>query len=181
LRSALRYTDFALRYRFRISSAIRLMFIGLSAKYDVPSCAMTTTGKSCTFSRMGLTFGTSTSRPNSITWAVSMKMISSTRTTSTSGTTLISASELTPRKRPRLPVPAELVVENAMSVIETSFHEIQELEDEIFHAGPEFLDRAPEYVVENRGGKGSPHPPNRCDKPSPESPPNPAQTRCAPG
>src|SRR5260221_2500884 len=113
---------------------------------------MTTTGKSCTFSRMGLTFGTSTSSPNSITCAVSMKMMSSTRTTSTSGTTLISANELTPRKRPRLPVPAELVVENAMSVIETSFHEIQELEDEVFHAGTEFLDRAPKYVLENCGG-----------------------------
>src|SRR5260370_35907293 len=135
------------------------MFTGLSARYDVPSCAMTTTGKSCTFSRMGLTFGTSTSSPNSITCAVSMKMISSTRTTSTSGTTLISASELTPRKRPRLPVPAELVVENAMSVIEASFHEIQELKDEIFHAGAEFLDRAPKYVVENRGGHCSRRPP----------------------
>src|SRR3979411_2672627 len=119
------------------------MFTGLSARYEGPSWAMTTTGKSWTFSRMGFTFGTSTSRPNSITCAVSMKMISSTSTTSTSGTTLISDSELPTRHRPRMPPTAELVVENAMSALETSFHEIQKLEDEIFHAGAEFLDRAP--------------------------------------
>src|SRR6267142_1934940 len=103
---------------------------------------------------MGFTFGTSTSRPNSITCAVSMKMISSTSTTSTNGTTLISDSELTPRKRPRFPPADELVVENAMSALETSFHEIQKLEDEIFHTGTEFLDRAPKDVVENRCGNG---------------------------
>src|SRR5258708_4461178 len=142
---------------------------------------MTTTGKSCTFSRMGLTFGTSTSRPNSITCAVSMKMMSSTRTTSTSGTTLISESELTPRKRPRFPVPAELVVENAMSALETSFHEIQELEDEIFHAGAEFLDRAPKYVVENRCGNRGRESQSGCDQRFRDSRRNRAQAGCARG
>src|SRR5260370_40169113 len=101
---------------------------------------------------MGLTFGTSTSSPNSITCAVSMKIMSSTRTTSTSGTTLISASELTPRKRPRFPAPTELVVENAISVAETSLHGIEEIEGEMFHAGAEFLERAPKSAVENADG-----------------------------
>ena len=49
-------------------------------------------GNSSVLSLLWRTLGTSTSRPNSMTCAVSMKITSSTITTSTSGTMLISAS-----------------------------------------------------------------------------------------
>src|SRR5579862_5602214 len=115
---------------------------------------MEITGSSCTFSFTGFTFGTSISRPNSITCAVSMKIMSSTRTTSTSGTILISANEVVlPRKRPRL-IPPEFPSEKAM-LLHASFGKVQELEHEVFHASAEFLDGVPKEIVENGGRNGS--------------------------
>src|ERR1700730_6323178 len=111
---------------------------------------MEITGSSCTFSFTGLTFGTSISRPNSITCAVSMKMMSSTRTTSTSGTMLISASEVVPRNRPRLIPPDEVPNEKAM-LLHASFGEIQELEHEVLHARCKLLDRVPKKIVKDCG------------------------------
>src|ERR1700733_15296047 len=99
---------------------------------------MEMTGRSWTFSFTGFTLGTPTCKPNSITCAVSMKIISSASTTSTNGTMLISASAGVPRKRPR-PSPLELLRENAMLPLQTSFGQVQELEHEVFHARGEFL------------------------------------------
>src|SRR5579864_3126748 len=110
---------------------------------------MEITGSSCTFSLTGLTLGTSISRPNSITCAVSMKMMSKTRTTSTNGTILISASEVVPRNRPRLIPPEEVPSEKAM-LLHASFGEVQELEHEVFHARGKLLDGVPEQIVEYR-------------------------------
>src|ERR1700722_3650088 len=119
---------------------------------------MEITGSSCTFSFTGFTFGTSISRPNSITCAVSMKMMSRTRTTSTSGTILISArEEVVPRKRPRLIPPDEFPSEKAM-LLHASFGVVQELEHEVFHARAKFLDGVPKQIVENCGGNGSGEP-----------------------
>src|SRR6266849_2329478 len=111
---------------------------------------MEITGSSCTFSLTGLTFGTSISRPNSITCAVSMKMMSSTRTTSTKGTILISASEAVPRNRPRLIPPDEVPSEKAM-LLHASFGEVQELKHEVLHARGKFLDPVPKKIVEDCG------------------------------
>ena len=69
----------------------------------VPVFSMLTTGNSFDVSLTVVVFGTSTSMPNSITCAVSMKMMSSTSTTSTKGVTLISDSAVPPRPRRRDP------------------------------------------------------------------------------
>src|SRR5438046_1561112 len=112
---------------------------------------MEITGSSCTFSFTGFTLGTSISRPNSITWAVSMKMISSTRTTSTKGTILISANDVVPpRNRPRLIPPDDAPSEKAM-LLHASFGEIQELEHEVLHARCKLLDRGPKKIVKDCG------------------------------
>jgi hypothetical protein len=66
--------------------------------------------------------------PNSITWAVSMKMISSTSTTSTNGVTLIS-DRLAPPPRRRDPNPPPPLPDNAMALFsETALGQVQELE-----------------------------------------------------
>src|SRR5579864_3139554 len=111
---------------------------------------MEITGSSCTFSLTGLTLGTSISRPNSITCAVSMKMMSKTRTTSTNGTILISALPILPRNRPRLIPPEEVPSEKAM-LLHASFGEVQELEHEVFHARAKFLNGVPKEIVKDRG------------------------------
>src|SRR5258706_14702552 len=82
--------------------------------------------------------------------AVSIKMIRSTKTTSTRGTMLISAMVGNTRdRRPCCPPP----IENAMAlVLEGPFREIQELQRKILHAGAEFADSAVEQVVKNVGG-----------------------------
>ncbi len=66
-----------------------LMFFSFS--FISPSLEMETTGSGSAEFRTWRTLGTSTSRPNSITCAVSMKIIRTTSTTSTSGMMLISA------------------------------------------------------------------------------------------
>src|ERR1700678_705735 len=114
---------------------------------------METTGRSWTFSFTGFTLGTSTCKPNSITCAVSMKMISTTSHTSTSGTMLISAMAGEPRNRPR-PSPLELFIENAMLSLQTALGQVQELELKVFHARGEFLNGAAKDVVENIRGNG---------------------------
>src|SRR5947209_473276 len=104
-----------------------------------------------------------------MTFAVIMKMISRTNTTSTSGTTLISArTEGLPNRRPRLPPSPN---ENATYFLtyllnslttEIPFREILKLDCKVFHASPYFFYATPKHVVEdsrwyggckaNRGG-----------------------------
>src|SRR5581483_3566268 len=83
-----------------------------------------------------------------------MKMMSSTRTTSTKGTTLISDSALVPRKRPRREPLPEVPIENAMLPLESSFGQVQEFELKILHARAKLFDRIAEQVVENGSRNG---------------------------
>src|ERR1035437_5351403 len=96
------------------------MLMGRSFRYSFPLRVMLMTGSSSLVSLTCLTSGTLISRPNSITCAVSMKMISTTSTTSTSGTILISESAPLPapkRRRPRpLLVPLVPLTEKAMLI-----------------------------------------------------------------
>src|ERR1700688_2317032 len=113
-----------------------LMFTALSLSQVVPSLVMETTGISLAFSLTGRTLGTSTSMPNSITCAVSMKMISSTSTTSTKGVTLIS-ERLEPEKEdaPRLrdPNPPPPLTDSAIWLLpaERPLGHVQELQRKV--------------------------------------------------
>src|ERR1035441_9755139 len=82
-----------------------LMFTSSALSLMTPSLVMVTTGISWALSLMVRTLGTSTSMPNSRTCAVSMKMMSRTRTTSTNGVTLISEIAGLPRLPDRYPPP----------------------------------------------------------------------------
>src|SRR5215469_208721 len=96
-----------------------------------------------------------------------MKMIRRTRTTSTSGMMLISASEPVPRKRLRRPPLNEFAPpnENAIeSALETLLGEVHELELEVFHSRAEFLDRVSEPVVEDHRGDGGCEPKRSGDE-----------------
>src|SRR5471032_3032852 len=139
------------------------MLTALSLSHVVPSLVIETTGISLTFLSTGRTLGTSTSMPNSMTCAVSMKMISSTSTTSTKGVTLISDRvEVVPRLRdpyppplppPRLPPP---LTDNAIALLpaETALGHVQELERKVIHAGANFADGVAEMVVCDGGRDG---------------------------
>src|SRR5215470_3911087 len=114
---------------------------------------MLTTGRSLTVSLVVFTAGTSTSMPDSITWAVSIKMISSTSSTSTNGVTLISDSAAPPRRPPR-PRPPLSLVEKATGhssplLLKVALGHIQELDGEVVHARADFLEHVTEVVVEN--------------------------------
>src|SRR5207248_1948077 len=118
--SARIYTPFDLPYRCRMAAGSSLILTAFSLSQVVPSLVIETTGISLAFSLTGRTLGTSTSIPNSITWAVSMKMISSTSTTSTNGVTLISANVVVVARRldPNLPPPPlPPLTDNAMALL----------------------------------------------------------------
>src|SRR5581483_3512513 len=128
----------------------------LSFSEIAPVLLICTIGRFSAVSRVSVVLGTSISMPNSITCAVSMKMISNTRTTSTRGTILISESvPFEPPKR-RRPIPESLPSENAIPYILTlalqiSLRQVQELEREIFHPGSHLFDSMAEVVVGHRG------------------------------
>src|SRR5471030_2497023 len=144
------------------------MLTALSLSHVVPSLVIETTGISVAFSFTGRTLGTSTSMPNSMTCAVSMKMISSTSTTSTKGVTLISERvEVVPRLRDpyRLPLPPPLT-DNAMALIsaETALGHVQELQRKVVHAGADFADGVAEVVVSDGGRNGGKQAEGRRDQ-----------------
>src|ERR1039457_6439993 len=115
---------------------------------------MVTTGSSWAVSFTACTLGTSTSMPNSITWAVSMKMMSSTSTTSTNGVMLIS-DRLAPPLRRRDPYPPPPLTDNAMALLsETAFGHVQELHGKVVHARADLPDSVAENVVEDGGWDG---------------------------
>src|ERR1035437_5286668 len=135
------------------------MLMGRSFRYSFPLRVMLMTGSSSLVSLTCLTSGTLISRPNSITCAVSMKMISSTSTTSTSGTILISESAPLPapkRRRPRpLLVPLVPLTEKAMLIrlaLEHALDRVLEFEREVFHARAHLFNDVPEIIIENRSG-----------------------------
>ena len=114
---------------------------------------MVTTGISCALSLTVRTLGTSTSMPNSITCAVSMKMMSRTSTTSTNGVTLISAMACAA-------APAATGIRRhwwrrpCATLPETALGQVEELEREIVHAGAQFADQVAEVVIEDGRGDG---------------------------
>src|SRR6185295_8893323 len=119
------------------------------------------TGSSSLVSLTSLTSGTLISTPNSMTCAVSMKMISRTSTTSTRGTMLISESVPLPVPKRRWPSPLRdalpLLTEKAIWILLALEHAlgcVQELERKIFHARAHHLYAIPEIVVKHRCGDG---------------------------
>src|ERR1035438_5085154 len=128
------------------------MFTGLPLSVMLPSLVMVTTGMACAVSFTIRTLGTSTSMPNSITWAVSMKIMSRTSTTSTKGVTLISERAAPPRLREPNPPP---LIEIAMaSLSEAAIGQVEELQREVVHARADLADGGAEEVVENGRGDG---------------------------
>src|SRR5207248_358758 len=93
--------------------------------------------------------GRFTSTPRWIIGAVTMKMMSSTSITSTSGTTLISASELDTRlARPRPGAAASCPVATLGTLREVPFCDVQKLHREVVHFRCEDLHPVGEHVVE---------------------------------
>src|SRR5687768_4058354 len=102
--------------------------------------------------------GRFTCSPCCIIGAVTMKMISSTSITSTSGTTLISESEVAtypPRPRRPRPDPPEscfctegIISRRSTGLREVALGDVQELEREVVHLGGEVLHPVREVVVE---------------------------------
>src|SRR5215831_5714337 len=99
------------------------------------------------------TFGRLTSIPRYIIGAVSMKMRSSTSTTSTSGMMLISAS--VPRTRPVASAPASALIailERLRRPHQPALDQVRHLEPEVLHLGGPVPDLADEVVVADDGG-----------------------------
>src|SRR5246127_5210538 len=97
--------------------------------------------------------GTFTSIPDCRTGAVTMKMISSTRTTSTSGVMLISASEV--RVWPLLAVKATRGPPLHRFLFGSDlFQAVEQFAREVVHAGAELAQRRGELVVGDHGGDG---------------------------
>src|ERR1700722_3528421 len=86
-----------------------------------------------------------------------MKMISSTRTTSTNGVTLISA--IGARPRDRLPPDSETGVNAIALASETPLDQVQELERKVVHPRAYLFEQMAEVVVEDgrRDGGEEPH------------------------
>src|SRR5271156_6317028 len=92
--------------------------------------------------------GTETSMPDCSTGAVTMKMTSRTRTTSTSGVMLISASEV--RVWPELAVKATcgLPLHRILVGVQTDlFEAVEQFAGEVVHPGSKFAQRSGELVV----------------------------------
>src|ERR1022692_4144501 len=108
--------------------------------------------------------GTDTSIPDCNTGAVIMKMISSTSTTSTSGVTLISASEV--RVWPVLPVKATFhrlswriggrfgSARRSGSTLWYLFHRVQQFTAKVIRGRCKYPNPSRELVVSNQGGNG---------------------------
>src|SRR5689334_9596828 len=103
--------------------------------------------------------------PRYIIGAVSMKMRSSTRTTSTKGMMLISASELPMRWPSPPPTSSSLnaIFGRAPQLRRTAEH-VQEIEREAVHLGRPVLHAIHEVVVRHDGGDGGGEAGGRCDQ-----------------
>src|ERR1700686_5827904 len=112
---------------------------------------MVITVRSSVISLTVLVFGTLTSIPDCSTGAVTMKIISSTSTTSTSGVMLISASEV--RVWPELAVKATRGLPLHRFLFGADlFQAIQQFAGEVVHTGAELTHRSGELVVGDDGG-----------------------------
>src|ERR1700723_579209 len=114
---------------------------------------MVSTRRCCVISFTLRVFGTETSMPDCSTGAVTMKMISSTRTTSTSGVMLISASEV--RVWPELAVKATRGLPLQRSLLGGNlFQAVEQFAGEVVHAGGKLAQRSGELVVGDDGWYG---------------------------
>src|ERR1700722_18258543 len=114
---------------------------------------MVSTRRCCVISFTLRVFGTETSMPDCSTGAVTMKMISNTRTTSTSGVMLIAASEV--RVWAVLAVKATRGLPLHRLLFWADFFQaVQQLAGEVVHAGAKLTQRCSELVVGNHGRDG---------------------------
>src|SRR5271169_5925261 len=96
-----------------------------------------------------LVLGRSTSIPDSRMGAVSIKIISSTNTTSTNGVTLISESEVWVR-----PFGVEKAIISVLCLSKVPLSHIQEFESEVVHHRAEFFDSLHKLIVSDDGRDG---------------------------
>src|ERR1700733_4439753 len=114
---------------------------------------MVSTSRCCVISFTLRVFGTETSMPDCSTGAVTMKMISSTRITSTSGVMLISASEV--RVWPELAVKATGGLPLHCFLFGADFFQaVEQFAGEIVHAGTKLAQGSGELVVGDDGRNG---------------------------
>src|ERR1035441_4549915 len=141
-----------------------LIFALAPLSVESPVLSIVITGICCAVSFTYFTCGTSTSMPNSITCAVSMKMINSTSTTSTNGVTLISESmdRPLPLRDPNPPPPFTDIAICLFS--EAALRHVQELQREIVHARPDLPNVAAQNVIEDRRRNRRHQSDSRCDQ-----------------
>src|SRR5438128_9267334 len=109
--------------------------------------------------------GSFTSTPRWIIGAATMKMMSSTSMTSTSGTTLISASDVdTRRLRPRPGAAASCPVTTFGTLRKVPFCDVQKLHREVVHFRREDLHAVRQQVVIDHCGNGGHEAACRRDK-----------------
>src|ERR1700722_1079718 len=133
---------------------------GLSPRKTFWSRSMVNTCRCWVISFTLRVFGTETSIPDCSTGAVTMKMMSRTRTTSTSGVMLISESEV--RVCPELAVkatgaglPLQRVKIGLLVRLQADFFEaVEQFAGEVVHAGSKFAQRSSELVVGDHGRNG---------------------------
>src|ERR1700722_5429921 len=129
-----------------VGSCARLT--GLSPRKTFWSRSMVSTIRCWVISFTLRVLGTETSMPDCSTGAVTMKMTSRTRTTSTSGVMLISASEV--RVWPELAVKATcgLPLHRILVGVQTDFFEaVEQFAGKVVHAGGKLAQRRSELVV----------------------------------
>src|SRR6202034_2100556 len=126
---------------------------GLSPRKTFWSRSMVRTRRCCVISLTLRVFGTETSMPDCSTGAVTIKMMSKTSTTSTSGVMLISASEV--RVWPVLAVKATRGLPLHRFLFGGDFFQaVEQLAGEVVHAGAKLAQRCGELVVGDHGGDG---------------------------
>src|SRR5579859_2093212 len=127
-----------------VGSCARLT--GLSPRKTFWSRSMVRTRRCWVISFTLRVFGTDTSMPDCSTGAVTIKMMSSTSTTSTNGVMLISASEV--RVWPLLAVKATRGLPLHRVLFGADFFQaVQQFAREVIHAGTELAQRGGELVV----------------------------------
>src|ERR1700733_2426713 len=132
-----------------VGSCARLT--GLSPRKTFWSRSMVSTNRCWVISFTLRVFGTETSMPDCSTGAVTMKMMSSTSTTSTSGGMLISASEV--RVWPLLAVKATRGLPLHRFLFGRDlFQAVEQFAREVVHTGAELPQRSGELVVGDDGG-----------------------------
>src|SRR5580698_11302854 len=129
------------------------MLMGSFPRKTFCDLSMLITSRSSVISLTVRVCGTLTSIPDCSTGAVTMKMISSTRTTSTSGVMLISASEV--RVCPVLAVKATRGLPLHRFLFRCDFFQaIEQFAGEVVHARAKLTQGSGELVVCNDGGNG---------------------------